>query len=519
MKISIPGMLSRGSLLQLFVIVILLAFLVPSYNVFRAHLDPYAPTFRTFLDIERKKLSIANDGRYQSIKYINNDLDKSLHKVLTFRQSDIAFYSKIPFLSHLDKKLLDIFSISNSEQGKRALESFGITHLLIPNYAVPAIYNSFIYELIGDYEQSALLFQSNGYRVFALKVFDNPMVEVNESLSQIDWATDWEIIRGKKYSIVDLYREALRFRAVSNAGGLISDNIGDNSLSFLTLRGPRKISPLFTTQPPSVRASSQATLAQVLHAKVGFSGVLSIYLLEYNESGKLIDRTMVDQILHKEIKDRDLSLQYLTRAETTDVRVELQLVGKGVLEVPQLEVSSLYTNDMENLPVFAQSAALAGGFKLKAEGLDDKVIDFGISRSGVAQLLGGDSRPYYLTSDVFILDSSPAEMSFRARGVGSIDVILEASCNAEDGCQYTRNVGTYVLADDWFDYGIVDFKKQHQKGMRLSGDYFNIDEYMSFPPDATLHKARLTFRLYIDPKDDRYTQASPELEISNINFD
>ena len=391
--------------------------------------------------------------------------------------------------------------------------------MLIPNYAVPAVYNSFIYELIGDYEKSALLFQCYGYRVFAFKVFDNPTVEINTSISQIDWAPDWEIFRGKKHSIVELYREALRERGVSNAGGLISDNIGDNRLSFVTLRGTRAISPQFTSRAVSVRAANQPTLAQVLHANVSFSGVLSTYLLEYNRNGKLIDRTMIDQILHRGIKDRDLSLQYLTRAETTDVRVEFQLVGKGKLEVPQFEVSSIYTSDMNDMPVFRKSAVLNSGFKVKAEGLDDQVVNFGASESGVVQLSGGDTRPYYLTSNVFTLDSNPTEMSFRARGLGSIDVILDASCNADEGCQYTRNVGTYVLSDDWADYDIVEFTNQHQKGMRLSGDYFKIDENMSFLPDATLHKARLTFRLYIDPKDDRYTAASPSLEISNINFD
>jgi hypothetical protein len=68
-------------------------------------------------------------------------------RVLTLRQAEFAFYSKVRFISHIDPRMVPFFSAKTVEAAFQELRRLGITHVSIPEEPLPTLYNSFLEEI------------------------------------------------------------------------------------------------------------------------------------------------------------------------------------------------------------------------------------------------------------------------------------------------------------------------------------------------------------------------------------
>lgn len=95
---------------------------------------------------DRNKLQLSRLGQAQMLGL---DLweDRETVRVLTLRQAEFAFYSKVRFISHIDPRMVPFYSAKTVEEAFLELRRLGITHVSIPEEPLPTLYNSFLEEI------------------------------------------------------------------------------------------------------------------------------------------------------------------------------------------------------------------------------------------------------------------------------------------------------------------------------------------------------------------------------------
>ena len=504
--------------LKFLIVVASAACLYPSYSIFVARLEPFALSPRTIFDNESKKLSVVNDGRYKLITYINHNLSMD-DKVLTFRQSDVAFYQEVPFRSHLAADLVDIYASASVSEGIEKLREFGITHLFIPNYAIPAIYNSFIQGAIGDIRYSTLIAQHNGYQLFAL----NQTGDVNarrKSIYQLDlniWPDSWEIIEGKEFSFEQLYSEARRNPVISYGGGFVSDNIGENKISFVSARGPKRIAPIFSgAMLPLKKAERvQDDFYFSLHSNIKLDGQVRVHLIEYDDLGILINRSIIGHVLHNGLSEKELNLQFLTLIDTDSIRLEFELDGSGQFEVVNAELFSLQGEFIRKLQRYKLSNALISGYEVPSS--DYAFYGMNDSEGKEFFISGLDSRSLSFKSPVYQAEALPTALSFKASGKGMLDVRLDVTCNTKQACEISKRLGTFALGETKNEFRLESLSKLLEDAA-FQGDSFKMTQDMSYEIATEQFKIRLDFTLYIDENINGSDQRLASVNISDISI-
>ena len=92
------------------------------------------------------KLQLSRLGQVQMLGQDRWENRESV-RVLTLRQAEFAFYSKVRFISHIDPRMVPFFSAKTVEAAFLELRRLGITHVSIPEEPLPTLYNSFLEEI------------------------------------------------------------------------------------------------------------------------------------------------------------------------------------------------------------------------------------------------------------------------------------------------------------------------------------------------------------------------------------
>jgi len=101
-----------------------------------------------------QNLRLADAGKLQlsrlgQVQMLGRDEweNRAAVRVLTLRQAEFAFYSKVRFISHIDPRMVPFFSAKTVEAAFLELRRLGITHVSIPEEPLPTLYNSFLEEI------------------------------------------------------------------------------------------------------------------------------------------------------------------------------------------------------------------------------------------------------------------------------------------------------------------------------------------------------------------------------------
>lgn len=87
---------------------------------------------------------------------------------LVFRQADPAVYGSGCFRSYLDHRFADVYTAAVTEDAMARLRGHGIRYLMLPDYAMPEIYNTAVGALAADPRYTTLLWNDGGYRFLEL---------------------------------------------------------------------------------------------------------------------------------------------------------------------------------------------------------------------------------------------------------------------------------------------------------------------------------------------------------------
>lgn len=122
--------------------------------------------------------------------------------VLSMKPADM-FYAGRTMVSYLDPRLLPFYAEREPAAAEKRLRELGITHVHLPDYWLPPVYNSALESLLADPAWAELAFEANGYQIYRLR--DDPVAApgatCGEALRFGDWQRAREFVLGGRKNL------------------------------------------------------------------------------------------------------------------------------------------------------------------------------------------------------------------------------------------------------------------------------------------------------------------------------
>ena len=111
---------------------------------------------------------------YQLTDYLRNETPTDA-LVLTLKPADM-YYSGRKAVSYLDERLAGFYTAPDIAHAYRSLKDLGIAFVHVPNYGLPPLYNSALWEILSDHSLSKLAFSTAGGQIYVLETQDSASV-------------------------------------------------------------------------------------------------------------------------------------------------------------------------------------------------------------------------------------------------------------------------------------------------------------------------------------------------------
>ena len=448
---------------------------------------------------DKTKLSILDDGRFLSIQYLESFM-QSQDIVLTFRQSDLAFYSHLKFMSHLDPKLIDVYSETDLSKLLNKLKKLGITYLRVPNYPLPVIYNTGIKDIISNPKLSTIEYSEGGYRIFKLNYRDvgtkySPVSSFNLGIKK-----NWYIHDRNKLG--EETKTQLSSRVISTE---------DTNLSFFSKQKVLALCPnelgYYSPHCELESMAHDSAITKLIGIEGSFKGQVSLKVLLYDKSRKLIDIQPLAHYVGKQPSRATLSGQIKRDPKVKYVRPYI-LVGKNSqIEIIESFVHNFYVDEPLK---YNQEKASGLGWFYKSK--FDKLPSWGVNIDGA--FLYKNSNPLSATISFPPVKSTkfPQNISIRIQGHGSFTPAIEIACDIPN-C-YEKIILDPILING--DSSIqLDMHEPHlRKRYTMQGMHADHNTTLSFDNQD---KSKFSFRLELIDNFEPY-YIGTEFEYSDITI-
>lgn len=124
----------------------------------------------SLLDLVKMNEKDAFLASYPERRALFNYVDATAHlgKYITYRQSDFGYYSSAAFVSGTDPSLASLYGERSVQGFKKTLSDMGIRYVHVPHYAHPAIYNTKMIDVLTSFNNSRLVFEDGGGKVYEI---------------------------------------------------------------------------------------------------------------------------------------------------------------------------------------------------------------------------------------------------------------------------------------------------------------------------------------------------------------
>lgn len=301
--------------------------------------------------------------------------------VLTFRQSDIAFYGKCRWISDFDTRLTDVYRSQSSAEAFRRLREKGIRYIFLPYYYPPTLCNTPLGDLVGDPAYCKVLDNHGEFRLLQLNdAVDSDADERSKIVLEDTSLFDWTIysygkdaaglsnfcyrkeVDGKaRLIIVNPARDPLYLFSGSGERLRAPGTIFQRNLTFVPYRtqAPAQLNEVFLaahmtpsetpeqfsnprlemwTPSPELKHS----LTHRVRARVGGRGHFKIWVYQYfrREHRQKIDRILAyDGLLTEE--PRIVTGQFLSVDQDAPFRVVFEVFGRSNMRLHGVAVTEV----------------------------------------------------------------------------------------------------------------------------------------------------------------------------------
>jgi len=138
---------------------------------------------------------------YRTVAYLREVVQPG-GKILSFKPADM-YYSGRKMLSYLDPVMLPIYRTVDPVEAAQRLAALGVTHVQLPDYALPVVYNSVVQKLLRRIDLTTLVFAADGNQVYALKDAGLTAVEsLDISPAKMAWSRSVGLLIGGRKALL-----------------------------------------------------------------------------------------------------------------------------------------------------------------------------------------------------------------------------------------------------------------------------------------------------------------------------
>ncbi len=442
---------------------LLLVLVSPAVAILRAALANYAFDTSTWNDPEADKLLIYDDGRYSNINYINDQLQDAT--VLTFRQSDVSFYAKSAYRSHLDPTFLPLFATDvDAASTSGSLIQQGVTHVLSPSYAVPAIYESSFSALLGDPCLTKIVHESRGYRLSELVDNCPRSVKTTPHIPRFTVQT--------KERVVPAFVEDTTVK-VTNPPNPIGGTAGKQPVDLIQCSGPIDHYDHTCHEPAQNYPGSIHTL-RLQWTRTGRVQVLAhLYTKDnaYVESVKIYDE------IAQPGESQNTDIQFAV--PTQKMRIGLRVWPGASVELNDLSITQWDRPGPDRQS--AMALAMQQDWEASAPGRSTTEIIWGLDEKNVGFLVATDGRPYTLRTGPVGAPALPTIIRARLSGVGEAKLSVQIRCKLEP-CGATLPLQRVFLQETPTDY-TVELDEEQLNELRRNMQLSVLDRFFNATED------------------------------------
>ncbi len=287
-----------------------------------------ARTGQTFAEAVHPNFAetLSRVGEYVLTDYMRtNTPDDAL--LLSIKPADM-YYADRRMISYLDERLIPFYREENPSEAVAMLRQLGITHVHVPDYGIPPLYNSTLHEILRSPALSDLLISTDRGQVYALHPDDKSEGEpIDISPSARPWTREQVFFLGGRRRIgaasigqqTDLMGNE---NSVELPFGLFERNI----TTSLQVGGPGSVSDAIAVEPSSEIA---------LDLQLSGSGLTLIYVDEHmtdeaSKDGTRPATTMIATLeLTSEQAVRSFSRRFRVSEKTEAVSFRIEQKGRA----------------------------------------------------------------------------------------------------------------------------------------------------------------------------------------------
>ncbi|MBO3713496.1 MULTISPECIES: ArnT family glycosyltransferase [Candidatus Accumulibacter] len=263
--------------------------------------------------------------------------------LLSLRPADM-YYAQRKMVSYLDERLLPVYRETSPPRAAQMLRDLGITHLHVPDYGLPVMYNSVLDRIIDDPALSRLMYSASGTQVFQLASEGN----AGRALLSFEFTdftpatTDWT-----QYRQLNLGGQRL-----ASALGFLSKRLPKDGISssewhvplfhrdFSTMVANGRGRPLAVARHdllPSIRGGEEYRVTFDLAG----NAFVKLWLVQFDEKGRLllsgeyssgVDR-IAEVVLNHPDETRRVSRRFLALPDAAYVRFGVEHLGYSEIQV------------------------------------------------------------------------------------------------------------------------------------------------------------------------------------------
>jgi 4-amino-4-deoxy-L-arabinose transferase-like glycosyltransferase len=264
--------------------------------------------------------------------------------ILGLRPADL-FYSSQKMTSYLDPSLIYFYSKDEPEKALNELKLLKIRYVQMPDYFTPPVLNSTLSKILGNPNQSDLVYNNHGYQIYKLVQQNRNLKEtIDLSPGRMPWTKSIRVRWGGRKSL-----GALHIFSRPQIDGHSSARFPFFSRDYSTLLSLGKGAALgFNAKLEVPRLSGNSEYRLLL--KIKGSGYVTIWIKEFDEYGNMpFEKSVLigkpirlgDLILAPGQSEADFQRRFKTLPTTSYVRIGIEHHGMSFIEVEKVTLEKI----------------------------------------------------------------------------------------------------------------------------------------------------------------------------------
>ncbi|MCY0151689.1 hypothetical protein OEG86_04910 [Hoeflea alexandrii] len=267
--------------------------------------------------------------------------------VFSMKPADM-YYAKSRMVSYLDERLLPFYSAKDASAALSVLTEMGVTHIHVPDYGLPPLYNSLLYSIIRDPALSTLQYQSEKGQIYSLepeKLVTGSQTRV--SLVERDWMYQTAVLLGGRKELVKISGTSASATTAEYRGGLPYDLFQRNWSSGLTTGAASADGGSDPVSALRVRPFTQYAVDLSLEG----AGLVKITVDQFAEADaggprELVQRSeIVTFEMSDKQKNRKFGFRFRTLKATDSLALSVESIGTSRIKIISAELVEIKEGD------------------------------------------------------------------------------------------------------------------------------------------------------------------------------